>query len=148
MDVQGPFKLRDYVHTQTSDGYNRGLGVIDVYGTFIPICRLFHGSRLHNGATIDFTGYGASVPLPLPTVALFAASQAGDKTLRFEPGATIGVKLGAREVEKGTRVISWDSETAPDTTVRFVCDDTDKKYKLVKKSDGLYLYRGFSMIVR
>ena len=152
MDVQGPFKLRDYVHTQTSDGYNRGLGVIDVYGTFSPICRIFHGSRLHNGVTMDFTGYGASVPLPLPTVALFAASQAGDKTLRFEPGATIGVKLGNREVEKGTRVISWDegAEEKPDSTVKFVPADADREYRLVVKSDGLYYYppRGFMLIVK
>ncbi len=60
------------------------------------------------------------------------------------------MKLGDREVEKGTRVISWDSETAPDATVKFVPADADRKYKLKKQSDGLYYYRpaGFVMILK
>ena len=149
-DVQGPVLLRDYMHLQVNSGYNRGDGVIDVYGTFGVVARLYHGALLHDGSTIDLTVDDNSVTLPLPTVALFAASQTGDKTLRFESGATIGVKLGNREVEKGTCVISWDAETAPDSTVKFVRADADRDYRLVKKDDGLYYYPpiGFLILVR
>ena len=124
--------------------------MVDVYGTFGMASRAFHGTRLHDGSTIDFADYGANIPFPLPTVAAIAASQLGDKTLRFEPGATIGVKLGERQVAKGTCIISWDAETAPDETVKFVRADADRKYKLRKQSDGLYYYlpAGFVMIVR
>ena len=152
-DIQGQVAVTDYICKQESSSYNRGDGVIDVYGTFGMAARLFHGTRLHDGSTIDLTmknSKNGNVTLPLPTVAVFAASQTGDKTLRFEPGATIGVKLGEREVEKGAQIISWDSETAPDTTVKFVPADAGRNYKLRKQSDGLYYYRpaGFVMIVK
>ena len=145
MDVQGEFLLRDYRHLQENSGFNRGAGIIDVYGTFSMVRRLFHGARLHDGSTIDLaTDYVTAQPLP--TVAMFADSQTGDKTLRFEPGATIGVKLGERKVEKGTRIISWDAETAPDATVKFKSADADRRYSLVVKDDGLY-YVGSGFII-
>ena len=152
-DIQGQVAVTDYICKQESSNYNRGDGVIDVYGTFGMAARLFHGMRLHDGSTIDLTlknSKNGNVTLPLPTVAVFAASQTGDKTLRFESGATIGVKLGERVVEKGTRIISWDSETAPDTTVKFVSADEGRKYYLRPQSDGLYYYpsNGFLLIVR
>ena len=60
------------------------------------------------------------------------------------------MKLGDREVEKGTCIISWDAETAPDATVKFVPADAGRNYKLRKQSDGLYYYRpaGFVMVVK
>lgn len=147
-DIQGEFYAKNYTYLQESPNHNRGDGVVDVYGMFGVHTRAFHGTRLHDGSMIDFADYGASIPFPLPAVSVIA--EPGDKTLRFEPGATIGVKLGDREVEKGTRVISWDSETAPDATVKFVPADADRKYKLKKQSDGLYYYRpaGFVMILK
>lgn len=147
-DMAGSVAVADYIVLQGNKDYNSGAGVIDVYGTFSMNSRIYHGTMLHDGSTIDFTRYGADIPFPLPTVAMFAASATGDKTLRFEPGATIGVKLGDRKVKSGACIISWDSETAPDASVKFIRADADKRHKLVKKSDGLYLYRGFSVIVR
>ncbi len=149
-DIQGEFYAKNYTYLQTSLNYNRGAGVVDVYGTFGMASRAFHGTRLHDGSTIDFADYGASIPFPLPAVSVIVDSQLGDKTLRFEPGATIGVKLGDREVEKGTCIISWDAETAPDATVKFVRADEDRKYYLRVQSDGLYYHpsNGFMLIVR
>ena len=149
VDVNGTFLLRDYAHLQTTANYNRGAGVIDVYGTLSTHARLFHGTLLHDGSTIDLaTDYVLSDPLP--TVAVFKASQTGDKTLRFEPGARIGVKLGSRTVAKGACVISWTAETAPDSTVKFVPADADRRYRLEPQADGLYYYppRGMLLIVR
>ena len=149
-DIQGEFYAKNYTYLQASSNYNRGDGVVDVYGAFGMYSRAFHGTRLHDGSMIDFADYGANIPFPLPTVSVIAASQPGDKTLRFEPGATIGVKLGDREVEKGTCIISWDAETAPDATVKFVLADAGRNYKLRKQSDGLYYYHpaGFVMVVK
>ena len=150
LDVNGTFQLRDYTHLQTNTGVNRGDGVIDVYGTFSTAVRLFHGTLLHDGATIDLaTNY--TVDAPLPTVARFSSTSAtatGDKTLRFEPGATIGVKIGDRKVSNGTCLISWDDETAPDSTVKFVRADEGRSYGLVRQNDGLYVLAGFMLIVR
>ena len=149
-DIQGEFYAKNYTYLQTSPNYNRGAGVVDVYGTFGMLVRVFHGTRLHDGSTIDFADYGANIPFPLPAVSVIADSQTGDKTLRFEPGVTIGVKLGERKVEKGTRIISWDAETAPDATVKFKSADAGKKYRFKKEADGLYYYppAGFMLIVR
>ncbi len=149
-DIQGAFAATDFIYRQSNTGYNRGDGVVDVFGRLGMLVRVFHGTRLHDGATIDFTELGDTTPFPLPTVAMFATSQTGDKTLRFEPGATIGVKLGERKLEKGTRVISWDAATAPDATVKFVSADAGKKYRFKKEADGLYYYppAGFMLIVR
>ena len=149
-DIQGAFAATDFIYRQSSTGYNRGDGVVDVFGRFGMLVRVFHGTRLHDGATIDFTELDDGIPFPLPTVAMFATSQTGDKTLRFEPGATIGVKLGERKLVKRTRVISWDAATAPDATVKFKSADAGKKYRLKKEADGLYYYppAGFTLIVR
>jgi len=147
--VAGEVSVTDYTCLYANATHNSGTGVIDVYGTFCAPRRLFHGARLHDGATIDLCSNGAGAD-PLPTVALFTASQTGDKTLRFEPGATIGVKLGSRQVEKGAVIISWTAETAPDATVKFVCVESDRKYRFVKESDGLRCYppAGFMVIVK
>jgi hypothetical protein len=147
-DIVGTFLAQDYSFLATSVNNNRGDGIIDIYGTLSPnsSSKCFHGALLHGGSAIDLSGLSAA----LPTVAPFAASQKGDKTLRFEPGATIGVKLGSRTVAKGACVISWTAETAPDATVKFVPADADRKYRLVVESDGLYYYPplGFMIIVQ
>ena len=149
-DIQGEFYAKNYTYLQTNAGYNRGDGVVDVYGALGMATRAFHGTRLHDGSTIDFADYGANIPFPLPAVSVIVDSQLGDKTLRFEPGATIGVKLGERKLVKGTRVISWDAATAPDATVKFKSADAEKKYRFKKEADGLYYYppAGFMLIVR
>ena len=149
-DIQSTFAATDCIYRQSNTGYNRGEGVVDVFGRFGMLVRVFHGTRLHDGAMIDFTELDDGIPFPLPTVAMFATSQTGDKTLRFEPGATIGVKLGERKLEKGTQVISWDAATAPDATVKFKSADAERKYRLKKEADGLYYYppAGFTLIVR
>ena len=147
-DIAGSVAVTDYIVLQSNKNYNSGAGVIDVYGTFGMNSRIYHGTRLHDGSTIDFTRYGADIPFPLPTVAMFAASATGDKTLRFDPGATIGVKLGERKVLRNTSVISWTAETAPDASVKFIRVDEGRSYRLIKKADGLYLTSGMILIVR
>ena len=98
-----------------------------------------------DGATIDFAEM-TKTTLPLPAVCPFADSQTGAKTLLFDTGATIGVKLGARKVAVGSALISWDSATKPDASVKFKCTDTDRKYALEVRDDGLY-YMGSGLVV-
>ena len=126
--------------------YNVGAGVIDIYGTFSTKYRFFHGILLRDGATIDLaTDYASSDPLP--TVALFAASTTGDKTMRFEPGAEIGIILGGRKIEKGVPIISWTEDTKPDATVKFVSRDVGRNIRYVAKEDGLYTEPNGLMII-
>ena len=87
----------------------------------------------------------------LNVVAPYNASSAnaqGAKTLHFAQGATIGVKLGSRRVTRNTPVISWTAETAPADSVKFICADEGRNYRLVKKADGLYRVSGMVLIVR
>lgn len=54
-DIQGSFAADNYAYLSTAKGYSRGDGVIDIYGTFGMTARVFHGARLMDGETIDFT---------------------------------------------------------------------------------------------
>lgn len=53
-----------------------------------------------------------------------------------------------QKVSNGTCLISWDVETAPDSTVKFVRADEGRSYGLVRQDDGLYVLTGFMLIVR
>lgn len=59
----------------------------------------------------------------------------------------IGVKLGDRKIANGTQVVSWDADTAPDATVKFVSADADRPYRFKAQSDGLYCYPTLGLMV-
>lgn len=145
-DISGQLAVTDLTSFVNNANYNVGAGVIDIYGTFSTKYRFFHGILLRDGATIDLaTDYASSDPLP--TVALFAASTTGDKTMRFEPGAEIGIILGGRKIEKGVPIISWTEDTKPDATVKFVSRDVGRNIRYVAKEDGLYTEPNGLMII-
>ena len=48
-----------------------------------------------------------------------------------------------------TPIVAWNDSNRPDfSKVEFVSGDEDKKYSFVKKDDGLYIARGFTIFVR
>ena len=132
----------DYNMTYTGTS-NDGTGTYIVHGTFTPAVDVFSNCRMLDGSVIDLSERTTALPL----VSNFSS---GGNTLQFADGAAVGVKLGSRQIVKGTAVISWTAETSPDATVTFVRADADRKYRLVKESDGLYYYPlgGLMMIVR
>ena len=64
----------------------------------------------------------------------------------FQPGATVSVKLGDRTIgdQDGKKVASWSVRPQG---VKFVCGDEGKSYMFAAESDGLYIYRGFSILL-
>ena len=73
-----------------------------------------------------------------------------DQALTFADNATIKVKLGERKVSTRTPIISWDPANPPQNldTLRFVCDDEERRYSVIKRKDGLYVFSGFPIFIR
>ena len=132
--VWGTVGFDSYTHTQSNKDYNQGDASIDAYGTFKSTAGLYHGVTLHNSATIDLSEMNKA----LEAVSPFIASTTGEKTLRFEAGAEIGVVLGARKVPKGTPLITWTANEKPDASVKFFRADEGSRYPLRVEDDGLY----------
>ena len=134
--IEGNFSVSGYRSTLAIPDYNQGNASINVYESFNPgESGLYHGATLHDGVTIDLSGMAK----PLEVVSPFNASAEGEKTLRFEPGAKIGVTLGGRKVPEDVPVISWDETTKPDATVKFVPRDGKRNIMFVVMEDGLYV---------
>ena len=74
------------------------------------------------------------------------------KTVRFDAGATVKVKIPSSAVselpKEGLRVVSWDETNKPGNDVRFVPnDELGRKYKLSPKDDGLWLLRHRGLVI-
>lgn len=91
------------------------------------------------------------------TIAVFAASllagtavgvkfkAADNYSMTAAAGATVRVDLGERKTSSRTPIISW---TTPPDSISFAWPDgVNNKGCLVKKDDGLYVTRGFTIIV-
>ena len=70
---------------------------------------------------------------------------AAEKTT-FQPGATVSVKLGDRTIgdQDGKKIASWSVRPQG---VKFVCGDEGRNCTFAAESDGLYIYRGFSILL-
>lgn len=70
---------------------------------------------------------------------------AAEKTT-FQPGATVSVKLGDRVIgdQDGKKIASWSVRPQG---VKFVCGDEGRNCTFAAESDGLYIYRGFSILL-
>ena len=70
---------------------------------------------------------------------------AAEKTT-FQPGSTVSVKLGDRTIgdQDGQKIASWSVRPQG---VKFVCGDEGKNCVFAAESDGLYIYRGFSIFL-
>ena len=75
-----------------------------------------------------------------------AASQ-DDHICSFANDArTIYVKIGDRKVPSNTPIVTWAAK--PANTVKFKRADEGQSGSLVAKDDGLYLMKGFIILVR
>jgi hypothetical protein len=84
---------------------------------------------------------GSTIDLSKRTTALNVHSDftAGAKTLKFDENATVKIKLGTQYFPQ-SKILSWTKETKPANvdTVQFVKGDSDRRYSLVVREDGLY----------
>ena len=146
----GPVSVHDYEAAGTRTISDIGSSVMKVYGTFTPETRYFHGCTMQDGSTMDFSKWPESAGWPVTS----AYAGSGDKLIRFaaaEEGetTTVTVKLGDRRPSGITPIVAWNDSNRPDfSKVEFVNGDEDKKYSFVKKDDGLYVSRGFTIFVR
>ena len=99
---------------------------------------------------MDFSKWPESAGWPVTS----AYAGSGDKLIRFAAAGegettTVTVKLGDRRPSGNTPIVAWNDSNRPDfSKVEFVKGDEGKKYSFVKKDDGLYVSRGFMLIVK
>lgn len=122
--------LVDYTANYAGNG-NQGTATVNVSGVFTPTADGFYANTvLGAGATIDFTGRTASMPLG---------------GLAFEDG-TIHLKFGERR--PANPVIAWSGVPANMANLTFaVSPDTAKKTLLEIKGDGVYAKSGAGLMV-
>ena len=124
---------------------------LNVYGEFRPenAGGYFYGPTMQDGSTLDFSAWQESLGWPVYSRSKYAYYGVAVKnTFSFANNATVKVKLGTHKVPRGTPVISWTEETKPANSVKFICADGGRSYRLVKKSDGLYVYSGFVILIK
>lgn len=111
---------------------------IYVYGALKPVGTKFPNIEMKNDSTLDLSGN----TLPWST----AASQ-DDHICSFANDArTIYVKIGDRKVPSNTPIVTWAAK--PANTVKFKRADEGQSGSLVAKDDGLYLMKGFIILVK
>ena len=128
----------------TKAGSFAGTNTLVVLGEYRPAeggRKRFPNMVLADGATFNLSEMGN-----VPTFDTFDSAQ--NHTLSFADNATIKVKLGGRTVSGNVPVISW--ATPPDNldTLTFVCGDEGQSYALDKRNDGLYVVKGFMILIR
>ena len=146
----GPVSVHDYEAAGTRNISDIGSSVMKVFGTFTPETRYFHGCTMQDGSTMDFSKWPESAGWPVTS----AYAGSGDNLIRFAAAGegettTVTVKLGDRRPSGISPIVAWNDSNRPDfSKVNFVSGDEDKKYSFVKKDDGLYIARGFTIFVR
>ena len=68
--------------------------------------------------------------------------------MTFENGATIALKLGTSR--HPSKIVGWTTAPTNLDTLTFVrsAEDAGRKYRIVKKDDGIYILTGIMIIVK
>ena len=79
---------------------------------------------------------------------LTADQQTARKTVSFADNAKVKIKLGERKVKSGDKIVDWTGKTPANlATLRFTSAGGEH-FGVSKKGDGLYITRGFFILVR
>ena len=141
--------VMDYiVNTTASDELTTVtfFGPVVVLGTFQPNTDHFYGCKLMSGATLDLSGRTSSLDV---RSANNASSGVNARNIQFENGATIRVKLGDAHLRNP--IVKWANEADKPSNwdgLMFELEPDSSGGYLVKKDNGLYLRKGFMVIVR
>ena len=134
-DVTGirnlPFADPDATHYETKTFY--------VSGTLKCLLPDFPNIRLADGATLDLSENTGTFSLD--------GTQAG-RTISFADNATIALKLGTSR--HPSKIVGWTTAPTNLDTLTFVrsAEDAGRKYRIVKKDDGIYIITGMTIIVK
>ena len=110
-----------------------------VSGTLKCLLPNFPNIRLADGATLDLS----------ENTGTFSLNGTPDaRTISFEDGATIALKLGDRRAK--SKIVGWTTEPANLDTLTFVRSPevASRRYWIEKRSDGIYICTGMMIIVR
>lgn len=116
-----------------------GANTLYVSGTFKCLLPNFPNIRLADGATLDLSENTG-------TFSLDGTSNA--RTISFADNATIALKLGTSR--HPSKIIGWTTAPTNLDTLTFVrsAEDAGRKYRIVKKDDGIYIITGMMIIVK
>ena len=117
-----------------------GSGAVNIYGTFTPSAHNYlNNFVMQDGSTLNLAAWDGVYDI--------AASVATGQTLGFvaDSGATVRVALGTRRVSDREKIVAWPEEEKPNVTFR-AADGMNCQF--VSAADGLYVTKGFSIIVR
>lgn len=121
--------LGGYTSQQPADKALAGEGVMRVAQTFTPVTDTFYPCQLLDGACIDFSA---------------RTTELQGQSLKYaEEATTIQIHLGSRHVRNNERLMTWDEIPA----VKFGATRASR-CSVVVETDGLYIFRGFTVFVR
>ena len=136
--------VRDYT-SRYEYKYLKGGKKLAVTGTFTPVSDYFYGCTMQNGSTIDLSGKTGA----WSTTTKEKSDANAKGTVEFEPGATVNVDLGNRQLKIGDPIMSWTDDTAPAKSVKFVVTPgSSANGALVRDGNVLRLKRGFMVIIQ
>ena len=134
----------DFVNTIPAWANFSNDGTMSVYGTYTPSAtNLCFKIRMMNGSTINLAGRNNAMP-----TALDGPSNGSVRTMTFESGATVNIDLGSRSLTNGENIVSWSAIPAGITFVNSSATSRQHSWTLDIRNDGIYVYRGTTLIVR
>ncbi|MBR3222622.1 MAG: sigma-70 family RNA polymerase sigma factor [Kiritimatiellae bacterium] len=134
----GDSKVQDYVNDIPSGLAVGGSYTMSIYGTYTPNSDIGYNLRLMNGATVDLGARNDAWPISL----------GNDRIMVFEPGATINIELGDRQLTQGDKIVSWSAIPAGVTFVNSSVSRRLRSWSLVATNDGIYVQKGMAIIIR
>jgi hypothetical protein len=139
--VSATLAVHDFEPTYDAN-YNDGTALVEVHGTFKPaVHNYFHGCKMMDGSTIDFSSRTNALPL-------ISSFTDGAKTLTFETNKTVYIKFGEYRASNREPIISWTAKPADIDTVTFKVAPGEQLCRFASKDDGLYIIRGFTILIR
>ena len=134
-DVTG---IRNLTFTDP-DATHYGANTLYVGGTLKCLLPNFPNIRLADGATLDLSENTG-------TFSLEGTSNA--RKISFADNATIALKLGTSR--HPSKIVGWTTAPTNLDTLTFVrsAEDAGRKYRIVKKDDGIYIITGMMIIVK
>ena len=140
LQVNANVELGEYIQRKDTK-YILGSSKMTVHRRFCPISSTyFYGCTLADGCTFDLS----------QRETLFTTSCTNHEnkvySVSYADNATIKVKLGARKVRSGTKIVGWTSK--PTNSVKFIAAEDERRRAFAIKDDGLYVYSGFVLIVK
>ena len=134
-DVTG---IRNLTFTDP-DATHYGANTLYVGGTLKCLLPNFPNIRLADGATLDLSENTG-------TFSLDGTSNA--RKISFADNATIALKLGTSR--HPSKIIGWTTAPTNLDTLTFVrsAEDAGRKYRIVKKDDGIYIRTGLMILVK